>query len=59
VPRFLTIRQVAAELGLSPWTVYRRIRLGELRAIRMGRMWRVAAGDLEAYRDSKKPPPPA
>jgi excisionase family DNA binding protein len=59
VSRFLTIRQAAAELGISTWTTYRRIRLGELRAMRMGRSWRVSIEDLEAYRDSRKPPPTA
>ena len=52
--RFLTRNEVAAELGVSAWTVYRLIRLGRLRAVRVGRMWRVGVEDLASYRERRR-----
>lgn len=49
--RFLTVRQVADELGLSVSAVYGLIYRGALRAMRLGtRGWRVSVEDLQAYR---------
>jgi excisionase family DNA binding protein len=47
--RYLTIEEVAARLRVSVMTVIRRIRTGELRARREGRLWRIAESDVEAY----------
>ena len=54
--RLLTIRQVAEQLGLSPRTVSRLIKRGELTAIRLGRSVRIHPSELESlirrYRDT-------
>ncbi len=48
----LTIHEVADLLKMKESTVRSWIRDGELRAIKMGRDWRVAVKDLEAYLDA-------
>lgn len=45
----LTAAEVAEQLRVSTMTVYRLIRSGELAAVRVGRNYRVRAGDLERY----------
>jgi excisionase family DNA binding protein len=47
---FLSARQVAARLGVSELTIRRRIKSGELPAVRLGhgRAVRVRSDDLEA-----------
>lgn len=45
----LTIEQVAEILACSPGTVKSRIRTGELRSFKDGRLRRVRGSDLEAY----------
>lgn len=45
----LDIASVAAYLGVSERTVYNRVRSGDLPAIKVGRLWRVRAGDLEQW----------
>jgi len=45
----LTVHEVADLLKMRESTVRAWIRDGELRAIKMGRDWRVAVKDLEAY----------
>jgi excisionase family DNA binding protein len=47
--RLLTANEVADQLRVSTMTIYRLIRRGELAAVRVGRNYRVRAGDLEAY----------
>jgi len=47
--RLLTAGEVADQLRVSTMTVYRLIRRGDLAAVRVGRNYRVRAGDLEAY----------
>jgi excisionase family DNA binding protein len=47
--RMLTVRQVAAELGVSVGLVYRLIATGELAGHRFGAALRVRAGDLARY----------
>jgi excisionase family DNA binding protein len=44
-----TIDQVAALLGCSRSSVQRRIRAGELRALRIGRLVRIRDCDLDDY----------
>jgi len=50
-PRFLTRRQVAAELNISMALCYALIRRGELRAAKIGGRgdYRIGRDDLEAY----------
>lgn len=43
------ITRVAEYLGVSERTVYNRVRTGELPAIKIGRLWRVRAADLESW----------
>lgn len=51
--RLLTTRQVAEYVGLSPETVLRRYRTGELRGIRLGsNVLRFRESELEAWLDS-------
>jgi excisionase family DNA binding protein len=45
----LKILEVAAELGLAPKTIRALIKRGELRGVRIGRMWRVDSDDLEVF----------
>lgn len=49
----LTAAEVAQQLRVSTMTVYRLIRSGELAAVRVGRNYRVRAGDLEDYLESQ------
>jgi excisionase family DNA binding protein len=47
--RFLTPAEVAEELRVSSMTVYRLIRAGELRAVRIGKSFRIRPDDVDAY----------
>ncbi len=48
-PKVYTPEQVAQQLLVSPRTVLRLIERGELRAIRVGRQWRIPKDALDAY----------
>jgi excisionase family DNA binding protein len=48
-PGLYTIAEVAEALRVSRWTVMRAIDAGELRAVRLGRLTRIRAADLEDY----------
>jgi len=43
------ISRVAKYLGVTERTVYNRVRSGELPAVKVGRLWRVRAADLETW----------
>jgi excisionase family DNA binding protein len=45
----LTTEEVLAYLNVTPRTIYRLIRTGELPAIRIGRQWRFRRSDLDAF----------
>ena len=47
--RLLRVKEVADALSVSNMTIYRLIRDGELRAVRVGHGWRISEGDLAAY----------
>lgn len=47
--QFLTVREVADLLKVGEVTVRHWIKSGELRAIDVGREWRIAPGDLEHF----------
>jgi len=52
--RLLTTREVATYLGLSPETVLRRYRRGELPGVRLGsNVLRFRESELEAWLESK------
>lgn len=47
--QFLTPQEVADLLRVSSMTVYRLIRSGELRAVRVGKAYRLLEEDVDAY----------
>jgi excisionase family DNA binding protein len=48
-PRYLTVAEVADEMRVSGMTVYRLIHAGALRAVRVGRSFRVPAEAVEEF----------
>ena len=51
--RFLTVQEVAGLLRVSSMTVYRLIKAGDLRAVRVGRSFRVSDVDVDTYLASR------
>ena len=51
--KLLTVKEVALTMRVSTMTVYRLIKNEELRAIRVGRHFRVLEHDLNSYLDSQ------
>lgn len=51
MPSFLTTEEVLTYLKVTPRTIYRLIRTGELPAVRVGRQWRFRQSDLDAWLD--------
>jgi excisionase family DNA binding protein len=51
--RFMTVAEVAHELRVSNMTVYRLIKSGHLRAVRVGRGYRILDGDVRKYLDQR------
>ena len=49
--RFLNSREAAALLQIHPKTLQRLARKGEIRAMRIGKLWRFRASDLHAWVD--------
>lgn len=47
--QLLTAAEVADQLRVSTMTIYRLIRSGELKAVRVGRNYRVPVADLQRY----------
>ena len=47
--RLLTVGEVAATMRVSNMTVYRLIKSGELRAVRVGKAYRILEDDVDAY----------
>ncbi|MBV9789069.1 MAG: helix-turn-helix domain-containing protein [Chloroflexi bacterium] len=45
---FLTISEIATLLHLSPTTIWRQIKRGELRALKIGKSYRIRRSDFEA-----------
>jgi excisionase family DNA binding protein len=48
---FLTVSEVAAMMRVSNMTVYRLIRSGALRAVRVGNRYRLKESDVHKYLD--------
>ncbi|MDR2378925.1 MAG: helix-turn-helix domain-containing protein [Bifidobacteriaceae bacterium] len=48
-PAFLTVAEVAATLRVSDMTIYRLIAGGELRALKVGRSYRIPAEALDEW----------
>ena len=49
----MTVQEVADLMRVSSMTVYRLIKAGELPAVRVGRSFRVAEADVDAYLASR------
>jgi len=47
--QFLTVAEVARQLRVSNMTVYRLINAGDLQAVRVGKSYRIAEGDVDRY----------
>ena len=47
--RLLTVYEVADQLRVSTMTVYRLIKNGDLRAMRVGKSYRLREEDVDAY----------
>ncbi len=48
-PEFYTVGQLAELLQLTPMTIYRMVRRGELTCHAIGRIKRFRRGDIEAF----------
>jgi excisionase family DNA binding protein len=53
ISRLMTVAEVANVIRVSRMTVYRLIRRGQLKAIRVGRNYRVREDDLSEYLHSQ------
>jgi excisionase family DNA binding protein len=58
LPAFLKTEDVLDWLQVTPRTVYRLIRTGELPAVRVGRQWRFRKADLESWLAAREAPGP-
>ena len=50
--RLLTVSEVADHMRVSSMTVYRLIKAGSLKAVRVGKNYRIRANDLDSYLQS-------
>ncbi|MFQ5944070.1 MAG: helix-turn-helix domain-containing protein [Anaerolineales bacterium] len=53
-PGLLTVKEVTEQLRVSPKTVYRLCRSGQLPAIKIGKEWRIDRADLDRFLAKKK-----
>ena len=53
-PALITVREIAEQLRVSPRTVYRLCRSGQLPAIKVGKEWRIDRADLDRFLARKK-----
>ncbi|MDK2010991.1 MULTISPECIES: helix-turn-helix domain-containing protein [unclassified Deinococcus] len=49
---YITPKEAARQLSVSPKTIIRAARRGELQAIQIGRQWRVQQSSLQALAES-------
>jgi len=54
---YFTVEQIAELLQMHPKTVQRYIREGRLRAVKVGKAWRVSGHDLSVFTESVPPAP--
>lgn len=58
VEKMVSLAEAAEIVGVHPVTLRRLIKKGELRAVRVGRQWRVSPADLAPqYQTVEKPAP--
>ena len=50
--RLLTVAEVADHMRVSSMTVYRLIKAGSLKAVRVGKNYRIRTSDLDEYLSS-------
>jgi excisionase family DNA binding protein len=50
--RLLTVAEVADHMRVSSMTVYRLIKSGSLKAVRVGKNYRIRTNDLDTYLQS-------
>jgi excisionase family DNA binding protein len=50
--KYFTVEQISALLQMHPKTVQRYIREGKLRAVKVGKGWRVSGHDLSVFTES-------
>lgn len=50
--QFYTVEQIASMLDIHPKTIQRYIREGRLRAVKIGKSWRVSGHDLSQFTES-------
>ena len=43
----LTIEDVASELKVTPMTIYRALKLGKVRGVKIGAIWRISEDELQ------------
>jgi putative molybdopterin biosynthesis protein len=55
-PEFYTVGQLAELLQLTPMTIYRMVRRGELPCHAIGRIKRFRRGDVEAFLQKSRRP---
>lgn len=48
---WLSVAEIASYMDVSPYVVTGMLRRGEIAALKMGREWRVARADFEAWLD--------
>lgn len=51
---YKSLEEVAEMLGVTYQLIYRLVRSGELPAVRLGKLYRVARSDLDAYLERSK-----
>ena len=51
---YLTVEQISEMLNIHPKTIQRYIREGKLRAVKVGKSWRVNGHDLSVFLESNK-----
>lgn len=55
--KYLSLEEVADQLGVTYQLIYKLVRTGELPAIRLGKLYRVSQDDLDEYLGSRKVKP--
>lgn len=55
--RYQTVQELAERLEVAEATVRRWIKSGELRAIDIGKGWRIAESDLERFLEARETAP--
>ena len=47
--KLLTLREVAEHLAVTPQSVYNWIRMGKIRGLKVGRVWRFTQSEIERF----------